>query len=74
MITGLSNSHFHQLFNPSHTAQVFESLDADRRVSILGLNDDIDSGYDEVKALMGKWLESRWPRKLPWERGYPDDL
>lgn len=73
LIAGLSNSHFHQLFNPSHTTQVLQNLDADPTVAILGLNDDIDSGYDEVKALMGTWFEKRWPTKLAWERGSTSD-
>lgn len=38
------------------------------RVSILGMNDDIESDYDEVKRLMNEWFEMRWPRKAVWER------
>ena len=44
--------------------------DFPQQVSILGLNDDIEEDYDQVKELMNKWFEFRWPRKAVWERDW----
>lgn len=71
---GKSNSHFHMLFDPTHAREVFGALDADPTVSILGLNDDIDSDYEGVKGIMNEWFERRWPKKLAWERGWDPAL
>ena len=43
-------------------------INSNPSVSILGLNDDIESGYDQVVRTMNDWFESRWPEKAPWER------
>lgn len=43
-------------------------IDNNPRVSILGLNDDIVKGYDEVVATMQEWFERKWPKKAAWER------
>jgi 3-O-alpha-D-mannopyranosyl-alpha-D-mannopyranose xylosylphosphotransferase len=48
--------------------KVFRMINSNPSVSILGLNDDIESGYDQVVRTMNDWFESRWPEKAPWER------
>lgn len=45
-------------------------IQGDPKVSILGMNDDIESDYDEVRGLMNEWFEMRWPRKAVWERDW----
>jgi 3-O-alpha-D-mannopyranosyl-alpha-D-mannopyranose xylosylphosphotransferase len=68
-VSGSSLVHFHMLRNPDQARKTFDdSLDKNRQVSILGLNDDIDKGYDEVRGLMNKWFNSRWPEPNVWER------
>jgi len=39
-------------------------------VSVLGLNDDIEIDYEEVKGIMNRWFEFRWPKKAVWERDW----
>jgi len=56
------------LKSPDQTRNVFRAIDSNPRVSILGLNDDIEAGYDEVVDIMGGWFESRWKTKAAWER------
>lgn len=63
-----SMSHFHMLKSADHAQRVFKMIQDNPRVSILGMNDDIESDYDEVKRLMNEWFEMRWPRKAVWER------
>lgn len=66
---GKSVSHFHMLKTAEHAGSVFAMIQADPRVSILGLNDDIVSDYETVKMIMKAWFEHRWPKAAPWERG-----
>ena len=56
------------LKTPDGARRQFNIIDADRSVSILGLNDDIEMGYDQVVGIMRDWFEGRWPDKAPWER------
>ncbi|RSH79984.1 Xanthine phosphoribosyltransferase 1 [Apiotrichum porosum] len=71
---GKSVSHFHMLKDPNHALKVFnDMLDKNPKVSILGLNDDIERGYEEVRKIMNRWFESRWPEKNVWERGWSED-
>jgi 3-O-alpha-D-mannopyranosyl-alpha-D-mannopyranose xylosylphosphotransferase len=56
------------LVDPNQTDSVFKAIDRNPRVSILGLNDNINSGYDLVADRMGEWFESRWGQKAAWER------
>jgi 3-O-alpha-D-mannopyranosyl-alpha-D-mannopyranose xylosylphosphotransferase len=58
------------LTSPQHATQVFNLLDGNRHVSILGLNDDIMSDYETTVEIMNVWFGSRWPRKLVWERDW----
>jgi len=54
---------------PDNAKKIFEeSLDKNRDVAILGLNDDIELGYDKVKKMMNDWFDSRWPEPAAWER------
>lgn len=53
-----------------HAGRVFGMIQSDPRVSILGLNDDIESEYDTVKTIMTGWFQYRWPRKAVWEKGW----
>lgn len=62
------------LKDPNHALKVFnDMLDKNPKVSILGLNDDIERGYEEVRKIMNRWFESRWPEKNVWERGWSED-
>lgn len=66
---GKTDTHFHMLKDPDHARRVFHDiLDKNRAVTALGLNDDIERGYEEVRGIMGNWFESRWPEKAIWER------
>jgi 3-O-alpha-D-mannopyranosyl-alpha-D-mannopyranose xylosylphosphotransferase len=56
------------LTTPDHAVRVFNMINNHPRVSILGLNDDIVQGYDQIVAMMGAWFESKWPTKAAWER------
>jgi 3-O-alpha-D-mannopyranosyl-alpha-D-mannopyranose xylosylphosphotransferase len=58
------------LKSPEHAHRVFGMIEDNPSVSVLGLNDDIESGYEEVKEIMNRWFELRWPRKAVWERGW----
>jgi 3-O-alpha-D-mannopyranosyl-alpha-D-mannopyranose xylosylphosphotransferase len=53
---------------PGNAGDIFNAIDRDRGITILGINDDIESGYDEVVEKMAKWFDSRWPDKALWER------
>ncbi|OXG80470.1 hypothetical protein C346_05330 [Cryptococcus neoformans D17-1] len=65
-----SVSHFHMMKSAEHARRVFRMIQGDPKVSILGMNDDIESDYDEVRGLMNEWFEMRWPRKAVWERDW----
>ncbi|EIW71073.1 hypothetical protein TREMEDRAFT_67553 [Tremella mesenterica DSM 1558] len=67
-LSARSVSHFHMLRSPEHANKVFSMIQDNPSVSILGLNDDIEEGYDVVKEIMGRWFEFRWPKKAVWER------
>ncbi|ORY21754.1 hypothetical protein BCR39DRAFT_553054 [Naematelia encephala] len=69
-LSARSTSHFHMLKSPEHADQVFGMIQDNPSVSILGLNDDIEEGYEEVVEKMNAWFELRWPRKAVWERGW----
>ena len=58
------------LKSPEHATRVFHMIQDNPQVSILGLNDDIEEDYDQVKDIMTRWFEFRWPRKAVWERGW----
>ena len=58
------------LKSPEHATKVFNMIQENPNVSILGLNDDIEEGYEEVKKMMNKWFEFRWPNKAVWERDW----
>jgi 3-O-alpha-D-mannopyranosyl-alpha-D-mannopyranose xylosylphosphotransferase len=65
-----SVSHFHMLKSPEHANRVFKMIQDNNEVSVLGLNDDIETGYEEVKEIMNRWFEFRWPRRAVWERDW----
>lgn len=67
-VSGKSNSHFHMAKSPRHVQNVFHMIDSNKDVALLGFNDDIEEDYEETRALMLKWFQSRWPRKMIWER------
>ncbi|WVW78190.1 hypothetical protein I302_100141 [Kwoniella bestiolae CBS 10118] len=69
-LSAKSESHFHMLKSAEHAHRVFKMIQDNSRVSILGLNDDIEEDYDEVKDIMLDWFELRWPKKAVWERGW----
>ncbi|WVR04824.1 hypothetical protein IAU60_001836 [Kwoniella sp. DSM 27419] len=69
-LSAKSTSHFHMLKSAEHAHRVFKMIQDNPRVSILGLNDDIEEDYDEVKGIMDEWFEQRWPKKAVWERGW----
>nr|XP_018999326.1 uncharacterized protein I203_08102 [Kwoniella mangroviensis CBS 8507]OCF62787.1 hypothetical protein I203_08102 [Kwoniella mangroviensis CBS 8507] len=69
-LSAKSESHFHMLKSAEHAHRVFKMIQDNPRVSILGLNDDIEQDYDEVKGIMLDWFTLRWPRKAVWERGW----
>ncbi|WWC86667.1 uncharacterized protein L201_001544 [Kwoniella dendrophila CBS 6074] len=69
-LSAKSESHFHMLKSAEHAHRVFKMIQDNPKVSILGLNDDIEKDYDEVKDIMEEWFEMRWPRKAVWERGW----
>lgn len=54
-----------------HATRVFAMIqDFPKKVSTIGLNDDIEEDYDQVKNLMRQWFDFRWPRKAVWERDW----
>lgn len=55
------------LKKPDQARKVFNQLDRST-VTILGINDDIEDGYPEVRKMMGEWFESRWSEPTVWER------
>ncbi|WWD07409.1 3-O-alpha-D-mannopyranosyl-alpha-D-mannopyranose xylosylphosphotransferase [Kwoniella europaea PYCC6329] len=69
-LSAKSESHFHMLKSAEHAHRVFKMIQDNPRVSILGLNDDIEQDYAEVKGIMLDWFTLRWPRKAVWERGW----
>ncbi|OCF33813.1 hypothetical protein I316_04525 [Kwoniella heveanensis BCC8398] len=69
-LSAKSVSHFHMLKSAEHAHRVFKMIQDNQHVSILGLNDDIEQDYEDVKSIMGEWFEMRWPRKAVWERDW----
>jgi len=58
------------LKSPDHANRVFKMIQDNAEVSVLGLNDDIEIDYEEVKGIMNRWFEFRWPKKAVWERDW----
>jgi len=56
------------LRNPTQTRDVLRAINSRPGVSILGLNDDIDSGYEEVVNIIGEWFDEKWKEKAAWEK------
>ncbi|WRT64545.1 3-O-alpha-D-mannopyranosyl-alpha-D-mannopyranose xylosylphosphotransferase [Kwoniella shivajii] len=69
-LSAKSVSHFHMLKSAEHAHRVFKMIQDNPQVSILGLNDDIEEDYEEVKDIMQEWFELRWPKKAVWERDW----
>lgn len=66
-----TEAHFHMLKDPQHTRKTLADLERRKSVSLLGLNDNVESGEVEVKRALNEWFEKRWPQPAPWERSYP---
>ncbi|KAL1407040.1 Xanthine phosphoribosyltransferase 1 [Vanrija albida] len=69
-ISGKSVSHFHMLKDPAHARKVVKMIEDNPKVSIMGMNDDIIKGYDEVRATINDWFNKRWPAPAVWERAW----
>ncbi|WWC68199.1 uncharacterized protein I206_102122 [Kwoniella pini CBS 10737] len=69
-LSAKSVSHFHMLKSEEHANRVFKMIQENSKVSILGLNDDIEENYEKVKEIMQNWFELRWPKKAVWERDW----
>jgi 3-O-alpha-D-mannopyranosyl-alpha-D-mannopyranose xylosylphosphotransferase len=65
-LSGKSVVHFYMLKKPDIAQRIFDQIDRSQ-VTVLGINDDIEEGYDEIKDMMGKWFEKRWPEPAVWE-------
>ncbi|ORX35916.1 hypothetical protein BD324DRAFT_629532 [Kockovaella imperatae] len=68
--TGRSNARFHQLLGPGGAKSTFRTLDRSATLAFVGINDDIVTGYEDVRRQMGEWFEKKWPAKAVWERGW----
>ncbi|GMK56901.1 hypothetical protein CspeluHIS016_0307410 [Cutaneotrichosporon spelunceum] len=65
-VSGATSAQFFELKNP---AQAEESLrEVESNAAVLGLNDNVDDGPGEVKDVLGRWFENRWPVPAAWER------
>ena len=57
------------LESPAQTREILAQLDKDSETAILGLNDNIVEGYDEVASMLQTWFETRWSKPAKWEAG-----
>lgn len=69
-VSGSSDAQFFELKNPSQTNKTLHDVDRRKNAAVLGLNDNVEDGEGEVKALLGEWFERRWPQPAPWERAF----
>lgn len=65
-----STEHFYMLTDAAQARRAFAQLAHAPDVAILGLNDNIEDGYDEVKDTMEAWMRARWPQPAVWERAW----
>lgn len=67
---GSSDAQFHMLKDPEQTRTTLSAVDDRKSVSVLGLNDDIENGEEDVKEILNEWMKRRWPQPAPWERSF----
>lgn len=59
---------FHMLKDASQTRTSLATIDQARLAAALGLNDNIENDFTEIKQKLVRWFESKWPVPAPWER------
>ncbi|KLT42836.1 hypothetical protein CC85DRAFT_285184 [Cutaneotrichosporon oleaginosum] len=69
-VSGKTDAQFFELKNPKQANETLREVDRRPNTAMLGLNDNVEDGVGEVKALLGEWLEKRWPQPAPWERTF----
>jgi 3-O-alpha-D-mannopyranosyl-alpha-D-mannopyranose xylosylphosphotransferase len=67
-VSGSTAAQFYELKNPPQTNNTLHDVDRRQGTTVLGLNDNVEGGESEVKALLGEWFARRWPQPAPWER------
>ncbi|BEJ13631.1 hypothetical protein CspHIS471_0308050 [Cutaneotrichosporon sp. HIS471] len=67
-VSAATDAQFKELRNPKQTNETLREIDRLKNTAVLGLNDNVEDGEGEVKALLGGWFERRWPQPAPWER------
>ncbi|BEJ06147.1 hypothetical protein CcaverHIS641_0306690 [Cutaneotrichosporon cavernicola] len=67
-VSGATDAQFKGLENPKQTNETLREIDRLKNTAVLGLNDNVEDGEGEVKAILGGWFERRWPKPAPWER------
>ncbi len=67
-VSGSTAAQFYELKNPPQTNKTLHDVDRRQGTTVLGLNDNVEGGESEVKALLGEWFARRWPQPAPWER------
>lgn len=68
LTTGDVPAQFHMLKDAEQVREALVAVDGDTSAAALGLNDNIDREFEEIKEGLEVWFEGRWPLPAPWER------
>lgn len=68
--SGKSDVHFHMLKNAEGVKKSLKQIDDSNSVAILGLNDDIEKDYSDIRSMVNQWFHKKWPRPAIWERAW----
>ncbi|KAG8736834.1 hypothetical protein FRC10_008806 [Ceratobasidium sp. 414] len=54
--------------DPHSAEQNVQAIQSDQSLAIVCVNDNVAEGDDQVREILGKWMDSRWNESAGWER------
>jgi hypothetical protein len=70
---GDSPTHFAMLSSPKSAARFFKTIDKQRDVALLTINDDVVMKAEEVDRMFRSFLDRRWGFPSAWEDVSPKE-
>lgn len=68
MLVGETPWMFVMVENAHDAKWVVKTVEGDKDLALLCINDDVEKEGEEVDRILGGWLERRWPTLAGWER------
>lgn len=64
---GNTQTKFVMLMNENQAKAMLTSIDRADKLALICVNDDVESGENEVQSVFLEWQEKRWGRPAEWE-------